>query len=108
MAASMNRSVNEPSKAELAVMTSVMDVMSWASLDGDAGIGLLAAIGASIDAQIHEVAGIDPVDFSEALGEWRVGEPTVLSPNPRRPTAMEKGRARAFHKACRIAAELEW
>ena len=82
--------------------------MSWASIDGDAGIGLLGALGADIGAQIHEVAGIDPVDFAESLSEWRIGEPTFLCPVPRRPTAMEKGRARAFHKACRIAAELEW
>ncbi len=54
-------------------------------------------------------AGIDPGDFAEALLEWRIWEQGGFeAAAPRRPSAIEKGRARAFHKACRIKAELEW
>ena len=95
----VSRSVNEPSRLELSDMTSVLDVLAWACLDGDSGIGLLVAIGADVDARIHEVAGVDPGDFADALVEWRIGELGGLD-EPRRPSAMEKGRGRAFHKAC--------
>jgi hypothetical protein len=103
MASSMNRNiVREPTASELLHLHSVLDVLSWALLDGDGAIGLLAALGADIDAAVHEVAGIDPEDFVAAFGLWTIG------PELRHPTAMEKGRARAFHRACRIVAELEW
>jgi anti-sigma-K factor RskA len=103
----VSRTVNEPSRLELSGMASVLDVLAWAGLEGDAAMGLLTAIGASIDAKIFEIAGVDPGDFAEAMSEWRISEDGGDDEH-RPPTAMEKGRARAFHKACRIKAELEW
>ena len=97
------RTVVEPTKDERADMRVLMDVLSWAKLEGDAAFGLLNAIGADVDSSIVELANIAKEDLDEAMATWRVGE-TV----PRPPTAMEKGRARAFHRACRICAELEW
>ncbi len=38
--------------------SSVLDLLTWATLIGDSGIGLLTAIGADIDASIDEIAGI--------------------------------------------------
>ncbi len=50
----VSSSVREPSAAALASMVSILDIVSWSCLDGDAGIGLLAADGAHIEAPVHE------------------------------------------------------
>jgi hypothetical protein len=109
VSASRAGAVNEPNKLELAALTTIVDALAWTKLDGDVGVGLLIAIGASAADELEDVAGIDPADFSEALRDWRVGIPDEGDGRTSRaPTAVEKGRARAFHKACRIKAELEW
>ncbi len=68
------------------------------------------AIGADAATDIHEVANVDSADFAVALEAWRIGEPSQGDggPEPRPASAIDKGRARAFHKSCRIAAKLEW
>ena len=103
MASSTVRSsVREPTAEELTHLDSVPAILAWSYLDGEAGFGLLEALGTTIAAPVHELAGVDPLDFSDAFAGWRIGAAGRL------PTPVEKGRARSVHRACRIIAELEW
>ena len=108
--------VTEPSVTELSAMGSIADVLIWARVGGDTDDpssksgSLLAALGADDSALITEIANADPTDFEDAFASWSIGSPTLglggTEPVP--PTAIDKGRARAMHKACRIKAELDW
>ena len=100
-----SRATIEPTKAEMASMENLLDVLAWSKLDGAVAVGLLIALGADADSAIHEVASIGPDDFEEGLTIWRID---VVDENARAPTPMEKGRARTFIRACRLAAQLEW
>jgi hypothetical protein len=97
MASFLNRTVVEPTRAETDAMVTILDVMAWAQLDGDAAIGLLTALGGDVSSDITAVASIDTIDFNDALVVWRIGEDT-----PRPPSPMEKG------KVCCICAEGHW
>jgi hypothetical protein len=99
------RATIEPNKADLGSMESLLDVLAWSKLDGAVAVGLLIALGADADSAIHEVASIGPDDFEDGLTVWRID---VVDENARAPTPMEKGRARTFIRACRLAAHLEW
>ena len=106
--------VVEPTKDELEGFNSLSDILKWARIDGSPltpgskGFSLLDAIGADAATDLHEVANVDPADFPVALEAWRIGGPAVglSDPNPRPASAIDKGRARAFHTACRIASGL--
>jgi hypothetical protein len=100
--ATARSSVREPTAEELVHLDSVPAILSWSYLDGDAGFGLLEALGTTVSAPVHELAGVDPSDFSDALFGWRIGA------DGRPPTPVEKGRARSVHRACRIIAALEY
>ncbi len=108
--------MSEPTKEESGGFNTITDVLTWPRVDGDPSVPgsraftLLDVIGADALTDIAEVANIDPDGFGEAIEQWCIGEPPQGDGGeaPRPATAIEKGRARAFHRACRIAAGLEW
>jgi hypothetical protein len=95
--------VIEPTVEECADFASIGDVLSWARIAGSpfdteskAG-ALLVVLGGDASVSIGEVASIDPEEFTAALDAWTIGV-----------AALDRGRARTFHKACRIAGQVDW
>ena len=110
------RNVVEPTKDEWEGLLTLTDFLAWSRVGGDMNVSgsksntLLVALGADADVTINDIASIDPDEFEDSLTGWRIPQPDIGLgvPLPGQPSAIDKGRARAFHKSCRIAAKLEW
>ena len=105
--------VIEPTPDQLDAFNGLDDVLAWASLDGPtAQPGTLAGslmrlLGVPIEVDQWEAmcrfANIDPEDFKEELQHWNYASDGGLTLDSR-PSATQRGYARAAYNAARIRA----
>jgi hypothetical protein len=114
---SQSRNVIEPTKGEWEGLSTLTHLLAWARIGGEVNMPgsksgtLLVALGADADVRIEDIASIDPDDFEDALASWLIGPPDTgagVDIPQVSPSAIDKGRARALHKACRIFVGLEY
>ena len=97
----------EPSKEELASFKTLVDVITWAELDGDcsdpksiAG-SFLKVLGATANTRVTTAGSISASDFDKAVQSWKIND------EGSEPTPIQKAQVGMIGRACRLAAGME-